>query len=137
MNYVFATTVASEDGGSAQRSRRRRILVVDDNLDTAHSFARLVESIVGYRIDFAVNGYAALQLAQQTPPEVVFLDLMMPGIDGFELARRLKKAFGDSIRIIAVTAAWTANDREKSAKAGCDLHLVKPVPVDVIERILA
>jgi CheY-like chemotaxis protein len=134
---IFANSFASEGSGSAPRSSQRRVLVVDDNLDAAHSFASLVERIVGHRVDFAVNGYAALQLAEKIQPEIVFLDLIMPGIDGFELARRLKKAFGDSIRIIAVTASGTAGDREKSAKAGCDLHLVKPVPADVIERILA
>ncbi|MGH8740548.1 MAG: response regulator [Burkholderiales bacterium] len=114
----------------------RRVLVVDDNLDAAHAFANLVERILGHKVEFAINGYAALQLAKKIRPEVVFLDLVMPGINGFELARRLKHEFGDAIRIIAVSAYGADEDREKSAKAGCELHLVKPVAPQVIESLL-
>ena len=95
----------------------------------------MVESIVGHRVEFAINGYAALELARKIQPEIVFLDLSMPGISGFEVARRLKKDFGDAIRIIAVTALNTDDDREKSAKAGCELHLVKPVAAPAIQRL--
>lgn len=111
--------------------------MVDDNLDSAHAFAHLVERIIGQKVEFAINGYAALQLAKKIQPEVVFLDLVMPGLSGFEVARRLKKEFGDGVRIIAVTAHGTEEDREKSAKAGCELHLVKPVAPQVIESLLA
>jgi CheY-like chemotaxis protein len=114
----------------------RRVLVVDDNLDAAHSFANLVERIIGQKVEFAINGYAALQLARKVRPEIVFLDLVMPGISGFELARRLKQEFGDDVRLIAVTAYGTDEDREKSAKAGCELHLMKPVAPQVIEGLL-
>jgi CheY-like chemotaxis protein len=114
----------------------RRVLVVDDNLDAAHSFANLVERIIGHKVEFAINGYAALQLARKVRPEVVFLDLVMPGISGFELAKRLKQELGDDVRLIAVTAYGTDEDREKSAKAGCELHLIKPVAPQVIESLL-
>lgn len=116
--------------------RAPKVLVVDDNLDAAHSFANLVERIIGHKVDFAINGYAALQLAKKLRPEVVFLDLVMPGISGFELARRLKQELGDEVRLIAVTAYGTDEDREKSAKAGCELHLIKPVAPQVIESLL-
>jgi CheY-like chemotaxis protein len=116
--------------------RARKVLVVDDNLDAAHSFANLVERIIGHKVDFAINGYAALQLAKKLRPEVVFLDLVMPGISGFELARRLKQELGDEVRLIAVTAYGTDEDREKSARAGCELHLIKPVAPQVIESLL-
>ena len=119
-----------------QASRERRVLVVDDNLDSAHSLARMVEGI-GHKTEFAINGYAALELARKFQPDVVFLDLMMPGINGFEIARRLKKEFGDAIRIIAVTALPSDKDRQKSAEAGCELHLLKPVQASVIENLLA
>lgn len=114
--------------------RERRVLVVDDNLDAARSFAIMVERM-GHKVEFAINGYAALQLAQKFRPEVVFLDLAMPGMHGFEVARRLKQYFGDGIRIIAVTA-HSEEDREKSARAGCELHLLKPVEESVIESLL-
>jgi CheY-like chemotaxis protein len=120
----------------AQNPRERRVLIVEDNLDSVHAFANMVRRM-GHKVDFAINGYAALELAKKTQPEVVFLDLMMPGISGFDVARRLKKDFGDAIRIIVVSAYATDADREESAKAGCELHLAKPVDPQVIERLLA
>ena len=114
--------------------RERRVLVVDDNLDVARSFAIMVEKM-GHQVEFAINGYAALQLAEKFRPEVVFLDLVMPGMHGFELARRLKQQFGDGVRIIAITA-HQEEDKAKSAKAGCELHLLKPVEESVIESLL-
>ena len=92
---------------------------------------------MGHHVEYAINGYAALDVAKRTKPEVVFLDLMMPGISGFDVARRLKKDFGDAIRIIVVSAYGTDADREESAKAGCELHLIKPVDPRVIEGLLA
>lgn len=118
-------------------SRVRPILIVDDDLDAARAFATLVEHIVGHQVEFAINGYAALDLARRMRPEVVFVDLVMPGISGFELARRLRKELGDEVRIIAVSAYGTEQDREKSAKAGCERHLLKPVAPQVIESLLA
>ena len=113
-----------------------RILVVDDHLDSARSFAVMIESIIHGKVEFAINGYVALDLARKYRPEIVFLDLVMPGMSGFEVARRLKKEFGDDMRIIAVTAHGTEKDRERSAKAGCELHLLKPVRSEVIEELL-
>jgi CheY-like chemotaxis protein len=81
----------------------RRVLIVEDNLDAVHAFANMVRRM-GHHVEYAINGYAALDVAKRTKPEVVFLDLMMPGISGFDVARRLKKDFGDAIRIIVVSA---------------------------------
>jgi CheY-like chemotaxis protein len=114
-----------------------RVLVIDDNLDLAHSFANMVERMGGHKVAFAINGYAGLDLAKKFRPDVVFLDLMMPGINGFEVARRLKRDFGDAIRIIAVTAHGAEKDRQQSAKAGFELHLLKPVDPSVIQTLLA
>lgn len=110
---------------------------MDDDLDAAHTFANLVERIIGHKVEFAINGYAALKLAREYRPEVVFLDLVMPGINGFELAKRLRAELGEAVRIIAVTAYGADEDREKSAKAGCELHLLKPVAPELIESLLA
>ena len=133
----MSTTGSRAKTSSWQGRRPRRVLVVDDNLDSAQAFARLVEQIVGHQVEFAINGYAALQLARKIEPEIVFLDLVMPGISGFELARRLRQEFGEAIRLIAVTGHGTDEDREKSAKAGCEMHLIKPVPAQVVESLLA
>jgi CheY-like chemotaxis protein len=115
----------------------RRVLVVDDNLEFAQSFAMLVERIIGHKVEFAINGYAALQVAKKLKPEIAFVDLMMPGLSGFEVARRLKKEFGDGIRVIAVTAHDNDEGRRKAAKVGCELHLTKPLAPQVIEGLFA
>jgi CheY-like chemotaxis protein len=90
----------------------------------------------GHKAEFALNGYAALKLAREFRPEIVFVDLVMPGLDGVELIRRLKKEFGEAVRIIAVTAYGTDKDRERTTKAGCELHLLKPVEPRLIETLL-
>ena len=112
------------------------ILVVEDNLDSVHSFVNMLRR-VGHKVDYAINGYAALELARRIKPQVVFLDLMLPGIHGFEVAERLKKEFGGAVRIIVVSAYGSEEDRQASAQAGCEVHLVKPVDPAVIERLLA
>lgn len=114
----------------------RRVLVVEDDLDSVHTFADMVRRM-GHRVEFAINGYAALATARKFKPEVVFLDLKMPGLNGFDVARQLKREFGDAVRIVVVSAYGTPADRDASAKAGCELHLVKPVDPKVIEGLLA
>ena len=116
--------------------RARRVLVVEDDLDSVHTFADMVRRM-GHRVEFAINGYAALDAARRFKPEVVFLDLVMPGLSGFDVARQLKKDLGDSVRVIVVSAYGTAADRDASAKAGCEMHLVKPVDPKVIEGLLS
>lgn len=102
----------------------RRVLVVEDNLDAVHSLVVLLRQD-GHQVDFAINGYAALDVAKRFQPEVVLLDLGLPGLDGFDVCRRLKSASKD-LRIIAVTAYASDEHRAKARAAGCDLHVVKP-----------
>ena len=119
-----------------EKEREHRVLIVDDNLDYAQSFARVIAGI-GYKAEYALNGYVALDLMKNFRPDVVFMDLNMPGMDGFEVTRRLKTAFGNAVHVVAITARGTEQDRERSAKAGCELHLLKPVDPIVIETVLA
>ena len=104
-----------------------RVLVVEDNLDTVHTFARLLKS-EGHTVEFAINGYAAVDIAKKFRPNVVLLDLGLPGLDGFEVCSRIKSdpELRD-VRVIAVTAYSYDEHRLKSRAAGCELHVVKPV----------
>src|SRR5258707_8372705 len=77
------------EGAGKKAGVRRRVLVVEDNLDTVHSLVFLLRDM-GHQVDFAINGYAAVTLAQRMHPEFVFLDLGLPGLDGFEVCRKLK-----------------------------------------------
>jgi two-component system CheB/CheR fusion protein len=117
---------AARAGGEApaEKAARRRVLVVEDNLDAVHSLVVLLRQD-GHTVDFAINGYAALEVARELRPEVVLLDLGLPGLDGFDVCRRLKSAFAE-VRIIAVTAYASDEHRARALAAGCDLHVGKP-----------
>ncbi len=114
----------------------RRVLVVEDHLDSMRSLVFLL-SDMGHKVDFAINGYAALQVAERLQPEFVLLDLGLPGVDGFFVCQRIKTmpALKDT-RVIAITGYASEEYRSRSKAAGCELHLVKPVSPEVLEAIL-
>jgi two-component system OmpR family response regulator len=112
------------------------VLVVDDVEDTANSLATLL-ALKGYASRPAVSAQEALLAAAADQPDVVILDLKMPGMDGWELARRLRdQATGKQPLLVAVSGCWTEEDRLRSADAGIDLHLVKPVEPAVLVGLL-
>ncbi len=102
------------------------MLVVEDNLDTVHSLVMLLRQD-GHKVDFAINGYAALSVARRFRPDVVLLDLGLPGLDGYDVCSRLKSEAGfENTRFVAVTAYAHDEHRVRSRAAGCDLHVTKP-----------
>jgi CheY-like chemotaxis protein len=114
----------------------RRVLVVDDNVDTANSIAMLLRE-AGHDVDVAHDGHKALELARSARPEFVFLDLGLPGLDGFEVARALRREPGlQAVRIIAITGYGQEADRRKAQEAGIDQHLLKPVDPAFLESLL-
>jgi PAS domain S-box-containing protein len=116
---------------------RRRILVVDDNVDAANSLARLLKRVYGQEVRVAHDGPGALRLAGEFRPEFVLLDIGMPGMDGYEVARRMRER-GDlgGARLIALTGWGQEADRLRSRDAGFAHHLVKPVDPEVLCRLL-
>jgi signal transduction histidine kinase len=111
----------------------KRILIVDDNEDAAESIADLLRDL-GNEIETAYDGPAALRIAKEFKPEVCLVDIGLPAMDGYELARRLRESrdLASGARIIAVTGYGQDADRERSRQAGFDSHLVKPVNLDVL-----
>ena len=127
---------SDEVEGGAQKVRRR-VLVVEDNLDTVHTLARVLQEM-GHVVDYAINGYAAMELARRFKPDFILLDLGLPGMDGFELCKRLKRDEGlATTRFIAITGYAQEEYRQRSRDAGFDLHLTKPLDPRVLERLLA
>jgi CheY-like chemotaxis protein len=115
----------------------RRILIVDDNADAAESLAMLLRDM-GHRAEVALSGDAALAAVRRAPPDVIFLDLVLGDIEGWELARLIRQEPGmQSTRILALTAYGSEFDRLRSLEAGCEAHLLKPVAPRVLERLLA
>lgn len=117
-------------------SRPRRVLLIDDNLDAAESLAQLL-ALSGHDARTAPDGTRGLALASEFTPQVVFCDLGLPGMNGYEVARRLRALpFGRDMLVVALTGYGQPGDREKTAQAGFDAHLVKPVDPAVIEGFL-
>ncbi len=113
-----------------------RVLVVDDNMDTAESMALLVRGL-GHEVDFATSGRVALQVARAFRPNIVFLDLGLPDVDGCELASQLRgEAHASSTRIITVTGSGRLDDRERALRSGCDDYVVKPLDVGFLTSLL-
>jgi CheY-like chemotaxis protein len=113
------------------------VLVVDDNADAADSLSLLV-SLWGHRPLVAYDADTALALAAGERPDVILLDLGLPGTDGWQLARRLRSLPGlADVGLVAVTGYGRVVDREKSAAAGLDRHLLKPVEPSLLEQLLA
>jgi CheY-like chemotaxis protein len=112
-----------------------RALVVDDNQDAAESFARLIE-LLGCEAAFVTDPRIAIDIALQVKPQIIFLDIGMPELDGNELARRFRAKYGWRVRIVAVTAHAEEEDRARTRAAGFDAHLAKPVNPEVIQSTL-
>lgn len=120
----------------APGGRGARVLVVDDNRDAAESLGALVEAL-GHEARVVHDGASALDVAARWRPDLVLLDIGLPRLDGYEVARRLRAALGPGVVLAAVTGYGRDEDRRRSRAAGFDHHLVKPVDVHVLERLLA
>jgi len=141
--FTLRLPLESRSGAERSAERRaprrpgvaRRVLVVDDNVDAASMLDMLLRSL-GHETRVAHEGTAALRVAEEFRPDIVLLDIGMPGIDGYEVARRLRASKNRPLRIVAVTGWGQEADRERSREAGFDLHLVKPVDANELARAL-
>jgi signal transduction histidine kinase len=115
---------------------RHRILVVDDNVDAADSLGQLLE-LLGHEVRTAYDGETGVDTAEAFRPNVVLMDLGMPRVNGFEAARRIRQqAWGSKMALVALTGWGQSDDRQKSADAGFDHHLVKPVEAVTLMQLL-
>jgi CheY-like chemotaxis protein len=129
--YSRAPAAAMKD------AKARRILVVDDNVDEAAFLAVLLE-LEGHEVQTAANGSDALKRAESFRPEVVLMDLEMPGIDGLEASRLMRARPWAAHVVIAALTGWGQNmDRRRAHEAGVDLHFVKPVDTTTLLGLVA
>ena len=117
-----------------------RILVVDDNADAALTLVELLR-VLGYQAESAHDGERALRQLDIFRPQLALLDISLPGMDGYELARQVRaRPDGAALRLVALTGYGQEDDRARARAAGFDEHLVKPVEIDqltgTIERLL-
>ena len=121
---------------AAPAEKQLRILVVEDNHDVARSQVLLLRAL-GHEAFIAHDGLSALELAERHTPDVILLDIGIPGLDGWQVAGELrKKHYAKRPLLVAVTGYGSQEDTEKSTAAGIDLHLLKPVLPDDLERLL-
>jgi len=115
---------------------KRKMLVVDDNRDVASSLGMFLQ-LMGHDVGVAHDGEQAIRLAEAFRPQTILLDLGMPGMDGYEVCRRIRNTdWGKKMRLIAITGWGQDEDRRKSAMAGFDMHLVKPVDPETLAQLL-
>lgn len=133
----FAAAAASQAGnGNAATGSPRRVLIVDDNEDAARSLAIVLE-LQGDAVRTARDGFEAIEATREFRPQVILMDVGMPRLSGYETARRIRAMpEGREIVIVALTGWGQDGDRVKSREAGCDGHLVKPVDLSELERLL-
>jgi signal transduction histidine kinase/ActR/RegA family two-component response regulator len=125
-----------EENGGPAAAPRRRVLVVDDNVDAADSLVLLLR-VSGQEVRVAYDGPTALLIAEAFRPQLVLLDIGMPGMDGYAVAQRLRRQPGlEGVTLVAVTGWGQEEDRQRSHEAGFDHHLVKPADPAALQRLL-
>ncbi len=134
---AHADTHRSRDAVTSGSSQARRVLVVDDNTDAAETLATLL-SMDGHDVKTAASGPAALEIIEEFHPDIAFLDIGLPGMSGYELARRIRtEPRLSGITLIAVTGWGQDEDRRQSKEAGMDHHLTKPVDPREVQAFVA
>jgi len=116
---------------------QRRIVIADDNSDSAEMLEVLLR-LRGHEVRCAADGNAAMQFFHQDRPDAMLVDITMPGIDGREVARRVRSEDGGrSVLLVAISGWARPSDVEESLASGFDHHLVKPVDMETLERLCA
>lgn len=115
----------------------RQVLVVDDDRDAAMMFAALLQEL-GHAVEYVTNPRLVLDIARRLKPWLVFLDIGLPGLSGWELAPLIRRELGeDAVRIVAVSGWGEPEHRRRSGEAGFDAHVQKPVDLQLLRSILA
>lgn len=114
-----------------------RILLVEDHPEVAKAQSLLLRAI-GYEVEIAGDGPTAVEMARSLLPDIAIVDIGLPGFDGYQVAESLRAdPATSSIRLIALTAYGSPEDRQRSLRSGFELHLVKPASIDQLRRALA
>ena len=119
----------------ARAPARKRILVVDDNVDAATSLAQLMRAM-GHEVFVAHDGRSALSDLSRIRPDMALLDIAMPDMSGYELAREIRSRMGSAVRIVALSGFVLPEDRARALEAGFDQHLVKPADAAFLKSLL-
>ena len=137
MPRLLAVSPAEQHPGEVTNPPRLRVLVVEDNADSRSMIRTLLE-YMGHEVDEAADGATGIECALRLLPDVALVDLGLPGLDGLEVARRVRDSdVGGRMFLVAVTGYGQAADRRKTLDAGFDVHVVKPIEMDRLREVLA
>jgi signal transduction histidine kinase/ActR/RegA family two-component response regulator len=112
-----------------------RVLIAEDNLDAAEMM-RVMLSFSGHDVKVATDGVQAVAIAETTKPDIAFIDIGMPRMDGYEAARRIRRVLGGRIVLVALTGWGQEQDKDRAREAGFDHHLTKPAEPEMLERLI-
>jgi CheY-like chemotaxis protein len=111
------------------------VLIAEDNLDAAEMM-RVMLSFSGHDVKVATDGVQAVAIAETTKPDIAFIDIGMPRMDGYEAARRIRRVLGGRIVLVALTGWGQEQDKDRAREAGFDHHLTKPAEPEMLERLI-
>ncbi len=118
------------------KGTRQRILLIEDHADARRALTRLLQ-LWGHTVEIAEDGQRGVDLAISTRPHVALVDIGLPGLDGYSVARQIRGTLGNEVRLIALTGYGQPDDHARTRAAGFDLHLVKPIDAEQLSEILA
>lgn len=131
------TSAVAVPGGPAADAPKRRVLIVDDNQDAATTLAMLLK-LIGNDVHACFDGQAGVEAAERLRPQVVILDISMPVMDGYQACRFIREQpWGKSIVLIALSGYGQDDDIQRSTEVGFDAHLVKPVDLPTLKKLIA
>jgi CheY-like chemotaxis protein len=123
--------------GSEDGAPRKRLLLIEDNPDIGETLRELLQ-LLGHQVDLASDGLRGVELALATQPDVALVDIGLPGIDGYEVARRLRASEkGQGVLLVALTGYGRPEDRRQALEAGFDAHMVKPVDPEELSLLIS
>ena len=120
---------------AATQQRCVRVLIVDDNADVADSLSMLFR-LYGHHVCTAYDGLSAIEEGRRFQPDVAIVDISMPGLSGYDVARTLREVCGDKLLLVAVTALSRIQDKLRARQAGVDHHMAKPVDFEELRSLL-
>jgi CheY-like chemotaxis protein len=122
----------------AQTTKSRRLLIVEDNADVQYALRDLLE-LLGHQVCVASDGASGVEVCMRELPEIALIDIGLPGLDGYSVARQIRAAAGAGYTpiLVALTGYGSAEEKQRALTAGFDIHLVKPVWPDALDKVLA
>lgn len=125
-----------EDNHTERKNAHHRVLIADDNIDSANLLTAFLQE-EGHEVHTAYDGAAAIEEVKQFKPEIAFLDIGMPKLNGYEVAKALRKEFEKRIILVAITGWGQENDKQLALHAGFDHHLTKPIELETVEQLIS